>query len=516
MNSDAAPDAASPASALSTPHDDRIPASQKVGYGLGSFIDMWGHWNYPTFAFQVFNIFLGLNAAWVGLAVVLNRVFDGVSDPLFGWLSDNTRSRWGRRRPYLLVGAVVAGLGLPLLVAVGPGWGSARLFGHAIPIYFWFMLGSSALYLPLVSCFNMPYSSLGYELTPDYHERTRLFSWKYLIQKVPEMGLFFTGQFLSMAVWVGATRANVLQRVKAIFTTTAAWGQAPRGANPNMLIGAQVYCVLAGVVMVATGLACFVLVRERYYGKLAHRQAKVSIRETVWQTLRCRPFRIQVIMTLAYSMGLSMVGTLGLADTLYYVCQGNLSEGYRWNFRMGLMGMAMGAAGVPTFAGLARRLGKRHAMMIVFAVAIGGFVASWWLYTPAVVWLQMLSTGLTAFIGAGFWTLRDSINADIVDYDELGTGKRREGAFAASINWIAKVGMAVGAGVSFEILSWLGFDPKRAGGQTEHTLFMIRFLLAAIPIVGLGLALVALAQFPLTQERMAEIRRELEKRRGTV
>ena len=119
----------------------------------------------------------------VGVAVILNRVFDGISDPLFGWLSDNTRTKMGRRRPYMLVGAVLAGLGLPLVVAVTPGWGVTHLFGHNIPNYFWFMLASSAVYLPLVSCFNMPYQSLGFELTPDYNERTMVFSYKNVIQK---------------------------------------------------------------------------------------------------------------------------------------------------------------------------------------------------------------------------------------------------------------------------------------------------------------------------------------------
>jgi GPH family glycoside/pentoside/hexuronide:cation symporter len=123
---------------------------------------------------------------------------------------------------------------------------------------------------------------------------------------------------------------------------------------------------------------------------------------------------------------------------------------------------------------------------------------------------------MIAFTGAGFWTLLYSILADVVDYDELKTGKRREGAFAGCNSWITKVGMALGAGISFFILGWIGFDAKLEGNQTEHTLFMIRVLLAVIPIVGLACALVALARFPLTQEKMADIRAQLEARRGKV
>ena len=484
---------------------DKVPPLQKIGYGLGCFIDMWGHWFYATFAYLVFALYLGVRPELIGIAMILNRVFDGISDPLFGWLSDNTRTRMGRRRPYMLVGAVTAGLGLPLLVAVTPGWGTTHLLGHNIPNYFWFMLASSAAYLPLVSCFNMPYQSLGFELTPDYHERTSVFSYKNIIQ------------FLSMSVWVGATTGNVWSRVRLLFTSTSAWSSAAADAKPNMLIGAQVFCTLAGIIMMLAGLACVFLVRERYYGKLvAGQQAKVSIKETLWQTLRCQPFRMQVAMNMAYSMGLSMVSTLGLTDTLYYVCRGNLSVGNRWNFWMGVSGMALGFLGIPTFVFIARRLGKRHAMMCVFGAAIAVFVATWWLYTPEIVWLQIFASGLIAFTGAGFWMLWGSMTADVVDYDELKGGKRREGAFASSNSWIIKFGVASGAGISFFILDWVGFDSKLGGNQTEHTLFMVRFLLAAIPIAGLCVALAALYRFPLTQARMAEIRAQLEARRGTV
>jgi glycoside/pentoside/hexuronide:cation symporter, GPH family len=497
--------------------EDKVPVSQKIGFGLGIWIDQWGHWHYPNFAGLVFNIFLGVSPVLVGLAVVLNRVFDAVSDPVFGWLSDNTRSRFGRRRPYMLVGAILAGLGLPIVVAVSPGWGSSHILGHEVPYYFWFMLASSAIYLPLVSCFNMPYQSLGYELTPDYHERTSVFSYQNIIKTLPQVGLFFGGQFLSMSVWVGADRANLSERLKLLFTTTAAWSAAPGGARPNLLLGAQVFCFLSGIIMMFAGLASFALVRERYYGKVvASKQAKISIRETLWQTLQCAPFRIQVLMNLAYSLGLSMVGTLGFYDTVYYVCAGDVSVGARWNFKMGLSSMVLGALGVPVFAFFARHLGKRRAMVIVFISAITVFIGSWWFYTPSAPALQVLASGFIAFIGSGFWTIWASMGADIIDYDELASGRRREGSFAACSSWITKVGMALGAGTSFGLLSWVGFDAKLEGHQTEHTLFMIRLLFAVIPVVGLLLALVALSRFPLTQARMAEIRTQLEARRGKV
>src|SRR5581483_8527523 len=358
--------------------------------------------------------------------------------------------------------------------------------------------------------------SLGNEMTPDYHERTSVFSYKNAVQKIPELGLFFFGNFFSRAVWVGADSSNVLHRIKLLLTTSEAWHTAADGAKPNMLLGAQVYLSFCGVIIILAGLTCVALVRERYYTKLvSKKQQHISIKETLWQTLQCRPFRIQLGMQMAYNMGLSMVGTLGLAATMYYVCRGNTSEGNFYNSIMGVTAMLMGFLGIPFFNFISHRMGKRHALLCVFSIAIGVFIGTWWLYNPRFVWLQVFASGSIAFTGAGFWLLMGSIGADVMDYDELEGGRRREGSFSACSSWINKVGMAVGAGISFFILEWIGFDSNVAI-QTPHTLFMIRFLFIAIPVVGLILSVIALMRFPLTQEKMEQIRGELEARRGKV
>jgi GPH family glycoside/pentoside/hexuronide:cation symporter len=182
---------------------------------------------------------------------------------------------------------------------------------------------------------------------------------------------------------------------------------------------------------------------------------------------------------------------------------------------MGVMAMGMGFLGIPFFSFLSHRLGKLRALNCVLCSAIAAFMATWWLYTPRIVWLQLFASGSIAFTGVGFWLLMGSIGADVMDFDELEGGRRREGAFCACSSWINKVGMAGGAGVSFFILQWVGFDSNLAI-QDPHTIFMMRFLLIAIPLVGLVLSAIALRRFPLTQEKMADIRRALEARRGSV
>jgi GPH family glycoside/pentoside/hexuronide:cation symporter len=375
------------------------------------------------------------------------------------------------------------------------------------------MLISSAIFIPMMSCFYTPYQSLGAELTPDYYERTRVFSWRLAIQKVPELAMFYAQQFSTLAVWTWANDAPT--GLRALLTSSAAWRSGSEG-KPNILLGAQVYFGILGALMVVSGVIVFALVRERYYGKLAKKQEKVSIRATLYEALSCRPFRIQLAMVLAFQMGTNMVGTLGYYDTVYYVCRGNVAEGARWNFMMGIAGMLLGFLGLPIYGAVAHRLGKIRAMMLVLASALFVFVGTWWCYDPARPWLQPLASGFIAFVGAGFNMLDGSIGADVMDYDELESGKRREGAFTACKSWIMKMGMALGALASGQILANTGFDARLGASQSEHALFMIRFLLAAVPLGGILVALVAVRRLSLSAETMADIRRRLEARRGAV
>lgn len=470
--------------ALPAAVSDRVPMRQKVGYGLGAFIDMFGHWLYPGLAFPVFISFLGMAPGLYSTVQMVKVGVDAASDAIFGWISDNTRTRFGRRRPFILVGGVLAGLGLPLMFAVGRGWTDME--------YFTFMLVSTLIYVPVMSCFNMPWVSLGSEMTPDYHERTNVQSIRSAIQKVPELGLFFAAQFTTLAIF---NQAN---------------------GKPDVLRGAQVYCAILGAIMVACAITIFVLTRERYYEHLVvKKQERVPFSETLGRTLRCRSFRALVMMVLAYQMGTAMVSALGFTTTVYYVCKGDLVLGAQWNTAMGVSGFVFGFLGIPFFNRLAHWRGKRFAMATVLSLAICAFIGDWWFYDPEHPALQLLASGFVAFTGAGFWTLFGSMLADVVDDDELQSGQRREGSFAACQSWISKVGIALGVGASGWILQSTGFDAK-ASIQSEHALFMTRVFLSAIPVTGLVLALLAILRYPLSEARMQDIRTALELRRGQV
>jgi GPH family glycoside/pentoside/hexuronide:cation symporter len=453
-----------------TPGSDRLPMRQKIGFGLG--------------AFHVFNIFLGVAPGLISTVQMVKIFIDAASDAIFGWISDNTRTRYGRRRPFILVGGILAGVGLPLMFAVGRGWTDTQ--------YFIFMLVSMLIYVPVMSCFNMPWVSLGSEMTPDYHERTTVMAIRNAIQKLPELAMFFAAQFTTLAFFHDAN------------------------GKPDILRGAQVYTAILGAIMVAVSIAIFLLTRERYYEKLVSRtQTHIPFADTLWRTLRCQPFRAVLLMALAYGIGTAMVGALGYYATVYYVCKGDVTLATQWNTAMGLAGMAFGFAGIPFFSWIARRQGKRAALATVLAMAIAAFIGDWWFYDPERPYLQLFACGFVAFTGAGFWTLYGATIGDVVDYDEMQTGQRREGSFSACQSWITKVGIALGVGASGWILQFTGFDSKQAV-QTPEAIFWIRLLLSGIPVIGLVLALIAILRFPLTEARMGEIRQRLEATRGQV
>jgi GPH family glycoside/pentoside/hexuronide:cation symporter len=470
---------------------DRLPRTTKIAYSLGTAVDMWGVWLYPAVAFAVFNLYLGIQPWLVGLAVTLIRIWDAITDPIAGWLSDNLRSKYGRRRPFILIAGILSGLLLPILFLVSPSWVQLKFLG--VSVVFWYMMASTFVYIPIISAFNVPYYSLGAEMSPDYEERTSVMSYRSVTQKVSELGNFYALRF-----------------------TNLAWFLIPGTGQKNTLLGIQVYTAILGVIMAIIAIIIFFRVKERYYEKVVVKDVKkVSLLSSFGETLKCHPFRQMMVMGGAFILGTSMVGSLGYYTTVFYVAGGDKIIGDNWQLWMGVAFMLGGLIGVPLLGALSHRIGKRAAAVVACLVGICGYGGSWFLYTPAIQWLQTISSGLMGMAAASLWMLHSSIGADIIDYDECNTGKRREGSFTACASYILKLGNSLGYYFSGLILTWSGFTWKLKV-QAPQTIFWIRASLASLPIAGLIIAIIFVLRMPLTRQKTEEIRRCLEERRGTV
>ena len=409
--------------------EDRVPFKAKFAYALGGTTDIFGHWLYNGMVSPVYNVFLGLSATQVSLGMGTARLTDAFTDPLFGWLSDNTRSRWGRRRPFIVFGSILSGLALPCLFMASHAWSSNAILA--------FMIVSVILYAPLISSYNMPYQSLGAELTPEYHERTSIMSWRAVTQKL-------AGMVVGYGLW---------------FATLSIFND-PATGKPDIAKGAMWGGVICGAVMILSGFANFAFVHERYYAK-AQSQAKVGFFAMFRDTFTCRPYLLLLAVALAYAVPTGLVGTLGFYVTTYYVFSGNMANAGAIMGTGGVAYAVCGIAGIPFAAALSHRLGKPKALSIVLIAGLIAFGSSWWLYTPKAPWLSVVCGGFNGLAATGLWVILPSMCADVVDYDEVYSGKRREGAYSSTFSWVLKLGWTISAIVVGPLLDQVtGFNAK--------------------------------------------------------
>ena len=468
---------------------DKIPPAVKAAYGFGGMNDMFGHWLYGSLARPVFNMQLGLAPTLIGAILMIARLCDGMTDTLFGWLSDNTRSRWGRRRPYILVGSIAAGAALPCLFLASSHWNPSLPWFHNR--LFWFMLASAVLYAPIIGMYSMPYASLGSELTPNYHERTSVMAFKAFMQKIA--GVYVAGSW-----WIARS-----------------FGRDPITGRPDILAGARFAAAVAGAIMILAGVGPFLFVKERYYQR-ARTQEKTRFWATCRETYGFRPFGALLAIVVVFAMSTSVANDLGQYAGTYFVFGGDIQVMARFYFYSSLGQFVLGVAAVFLASWLARHLGKRRALLAALGCGVLAYGSSWWLYAPGAAWLFVLNASLTVVASTGVWVLAPSMVVDVVDAAELRTGQRREGAFNSWLSWSIKLGLALSLLASGLILDGTGFRASAAGGQAPAAIWWIRFWFAVIPVAALSIGILLVGLYPLSQKRVLALRLELEAKRGKI
>ncbi len=477
-----------------TAPEDRISLAHKVIYGFGAFVN-----NLLAAAIGgmviVLNLGLGMNPALVGLLGALPRLTDAITDPLMGYISDNTRSRWGRRRPYIFVGAISAGIIFALLWQLPAGKSES--------FYFWyFLVGSFVFYLGY-TIFATPWVALGYELTPDYHERTRL------------MGV---QNFMGQLAYIVAPWFLLIMQAEMF---------------DGMVDGASYLAVAIGALAIAIGVLPAIFLRERFSHpelteeQLAEKQKKRSVWEAVKKnlkeffagfvmTLKVGPFLKLCAATFLVFNGFMLISSFQFYVIIYYVFGGNTELGAEyagWSGTVGAVSTFI-VIGIVTF--MSTHIGKRKAFFVAIGISIIGYAMKWFCYNPEIPWLLLVPAPLMAFGLGGLFTLMGSMIADVCDYDELKTNERREGMFGSIFWWVVKLGMALALAGGGFLLNATGFDVALGGNQGEQTIFLMRFFDVVVPILTSVLAMWAVATFPITEQKAHEIRAELERRRGAL
>jgi len=481
-----------PAVHSKTAPEDRVKMTHRLAYGAGAFVN-----NLLAAAsggmMIVLNLGLGMNPALVGLLGALPRLTDAFTDPLMGFISDNTRTRWGRRRPYIFAGAFAAALIFILL------WQLPR--DQSETFYFvWFLVGSILFYMGY-TVFATPWVALGYELTPDYNERTRL------------MG---TQNFIGQLAYV----------VSPWFL----WIMTYKGFFRDQVAGAAGLAIIVAVVAMGLGILPAIFLRERMQtvAKPETRASDVGADETdeasrrgvrgffrgFGITLSSKPFLKLCAATFLVFNGFMLISSFQFYVIIYYVCGGDQAVGAKYAGYAGTVGAVCTFAVVILATWLGTRIGKRHAFFVATGLSMIGYALKWVCYNPEHPMLVVLPAPLLAFGLGALFTLMPSMVADVVDTDELKTRQRREGMFGSVFWWTVKLGMAAALAGGGYLLNATGFDVALGGDQSSRTILLLRICDVGIPILTSALAIWAVAAYPITEEKANQVRAELELRRG--
>jgi GPH family glycoside/pentoside/hexuronide:cation symporter len=474
-------------------NQDRIPFVQKLAYGAGAFVN-----NLLAAAIGgmtiILNLGLGMNPALVGLLGALPRLTDALTDPIMGYTSDHTRSRWGRRRPYIFAGALAAAV---IFIAL---W---QLPANASEnVQFWYFLIGSIFFYAAYTIFATPWVALGYELTPDYHERTRLMG----VQN-------FIGQF-----------AYVISPWFLWIMTNEAWFD-------TQIEGARTLAVGVALATAGLGVLPAILLRERLrdvalvelsdHNAVASRRGFAAVARVLVEffkgmraTVSSKPFLKLCAATFLVFNGFILISSFQSYVLIYYVFGGDQALGAEYAGYAGTAGAIATFAVIPVVTWVGTRIGKRRAFFISTGLSVVGYLLKWVCYNPEIPWLVVLPAPLMSFGLGGLFTLMPAMMADVVDVDELTTHERREGMFGSIFWWVVKLGMAaalLGGGL---LLNATGFDVELGGGQDPRTLLLMRIFDVLIPAAASLVAIWTVKSYSITEQRANEVRAELELRRG--
>ena len=460
-----------------TNSEDRLPIRDRAGYSSGGMAYTLMGNAIGNLGNVVLNIGMGMNPFLVGLLLALPRAVDALLDPLIGTWSDNFRSRWGRRKPFMVAGALGAGIFFIVLWWM-PAWGSEM-------VKFWYFLIFSTVFYIFMSLFAVPWGAIGLSLTADYHERTRL---------------------MATYAFTSAAAAILLSWLYAVIKLPC---------FPDAIAGVR--WVSAGLASLMTGLALLsvLLCRERQTAGQA-----TQVAEPVWPQIRAvlgnRAFVILGGTVFFMCLGIFSISSLPTYLAIYFIHGGNESAASILSGWGGTVWQVGSLFFVPLISLVATRVGKRHTLSLALVAALTGNLIKWFCYTPTQPLLFLLPPLLIAFGFSALWTLTASMLADVCDLHELSTGNRNEGTLNAMYAWVMKVGSTLAFALSGILLNLTGFDQALGSGQSPATILSMRLIDIGVPAVAVLAAIGLTWLYPISEDRAYQIRAELERRRGRM
>ncbi len=467
---------------------DRVPFGQKAAFGAGHLVNNLLPGSLGVFAFFLLTAF-GMDPFLAGLLGGLPRFFDAITDPIMGYISDNTKSRFGRRKPYIFFGAILSGVLFAVLWQLHPE--NSQMYN------FWYFLIFSMIYLIGNTMFSTPLIGLGYEMTSDYNERTRLMGFSQTI-----------GQIAWMIVpWFWVIIAN-----PDLFESQA--------------IGVRQLSIIVGVACMILGMMPALFCKEIDQANLTNRDELTfkNIAKNLKSLIKNMALIFKNIAfvrlcgaTFLVFNGFQMVASFSYFIIVFYLFKGNYADAATWPAWFSTVSaIATAFLIIPLITWMANKWGKRKAFIISTAISMVGYALKWWGFNPDNPWLMFMPIPLMVFGIGGLFTLMMSMTADVCDLDELNNGMpRKEGTFGAIYWWMVKLGQGLALVLGGLVLKLVGFD-QNATIQTAETLTNLRLADILVPAATAGLAIWVMWKYDLTEARAREIKDELVKRRGEL
>jgi GPH family glycoside/pentoside/hexuronide:cation symporter len=463
-----------------------VPLKEKILVGMGGMTMFHGNTTVKATAMPFFNMILGVNPALLGLALAIPRIWDALTDPLMGRISDRFHSKYGRRRPFIVLGAILMGLSFGMIWMVPTTWSEGSIMA-------WFLIASLVFYT-CFTIFAVPFTSMTYELTPNYNERTTVMGHVTLWTKVSE----FTYQGLIPVAGILLTWGVFSTQISSI--RMVMWGVA--------IFMIMLFGVMPGL-----------FGKERYY--------KVKVKDevafksngfwkTVGQTFGNKAFAVLITLTLFQIVAGFFGSTLDYYLLVYYMFDGDIVVGSLWKWYLSMSYAVCGFIGIPIMLWFSKRTSKLITLRVVYILVIINGVIRWFVYTPG----NHQFIFFDAIFGSLYWvavgTVMQSMIADVCDDDELKHSERREGMFAAVFGWVTKTAISASMLIGGVSLVMVGFDADLGGAQSDSTFLGMRLVMVLGGMIPNALALGILTFYPITKARAEETRRALEERRGTV
>ncbi|MDX1521308.1 MAG: MFS transporter [Anaerolineae bacterium] len=451
-----------------------LPIVTKLAYGVGDLGPAMVSIIKGFFLLNFLINIAGLSPGRAGAVLLIGKIWDAVNDPIVGTLTDRTRTRWGRRRPWLLFGSIPFALAYFLHFLV-PDIGPTAKFFYYIVVGI--LLDAS------FTAVNVPYAALTPELSQNDQDRTELNMYRF--------------SFSVLGGLVAAIMYNVI--VNQLYAGSPQSGNVIQG-------------LLIGAVIVISNIIVFANTTERNLDAPAGAEPQLPFFEGLKIALQSRPFLFVSALYLLTWLSIQFVQSLILFFFRDWV---GGDPGAQFTLVLASLQLSIFAF-ILVWGFLSRRLGRRNVFYIGVPIWIGVQIGLFFVQPGQV----NLVIGLAILAGVGVslgFLIPWSLLPDVVDHDELLTGQRREGIFYGFFVFLQKFGIAIGLFIQGQVLEWTGYVQAQGNvipQQPDSALFALRILTTLVPIAFLLASLVVIFYNPITRKKLAEIQAELAARRA--